>query len=66
MVPPDKRWLFGFNPMAAAVELHRAVFLGTPVPDIWFLVVSATTGLTAALAGFVFFNRAQGTLVDTL
>lgn len=66
LVPPDKRWLFGLNPMAAAVELHRAVFLGVPFPELRFLLIGAAVGLVAVVAGFVFFNRAQGTLVDTL
>jgi lipopolysaccharide transport system permease protein len=66
LVPPSKRWLFGLNPMAAAVELHRAVFLGVPIPDARLLVMGAAVGIAAVVIGFLFFNRAQGTLVDTL
>lgn len=66
LVPADKRWLFGLNPMAAAVELHRAVFLGVPIPDPFFLGLGAAVGLAAVIGGFFFFNRAQSTLVDTL
>jgi len=66
LVPADKRWLFGLNPMAAAVELHRAVFLGVPIPDPLFLSLGAAVGLAAVIGGLFLFNRAQSTLVDTL
>lgn len=66
LVPADRRWLFALNPMMPAVELHRAVFLGTPAPDASLVLLGAAVGLAAVVAGLVIFNRTQGTFVDTL
>lgn len=66
LVPADLRWLFALNPMTPAVELHRAVFLGTPVPEPALLLIGGAVGAVALVGGVVIFNRTQGTFVDTL
>ncbi|HWR98370.1 MAG TPA: ABC transporter permease [Candidatus Methanoperedens sp.] len=66
LAPADKRWLFALNPMTPLVELHRAIFLGTPVPELQHLALGAGTGLLALVIGLAVFSRVQGTLVDTL
>lgn len=66
LAPPDKRWLFAFNPMAPVVEAHRAALLGTVFPDPWWLLIGGAVGLAAVIGGLVVYHRAQATMVDTL
>jgi ABC-type polysaccharide/polyol phosphate export permease len=46
--------------------MHRSIFLGTPFPNTNLILIGLAVGLAGLVGGIFFFNRAQGTLVDTL
>jgi lipopolysaccharide transport system permease protein len=64
--PEAWRWVFALNPMTFVVEFHRAAFLGTVPPGAGLVLPGLLAGALAIVGGFLSFNRAQATLVDTL
>lgn len=65
-VPAKWKWVIAMNPMAGVIELNRYAFLGAGSPDRVILISSFLVGVVLLVSGFLVFNRAQRTFVDTI
>ena len=64
-VPPRFAWLMTWNPMAAIVEAHRAIFFNTPV-DPRSYCISIVLTLLVLLSGMAHFQKVERTFIDTV
>jgi lipopolysaccharide transport system permease protein len=64
-VPAFLQPLYRLNPLGTVIEASRAAILGLGIPWTAWLAALAV-GLTAALLGLAFFNRARDEFADAL
>lgn len=60
-----ERWFF-WNPLTPLLGLFRSALLGAPLPDAASIVFLLTVTAVVVGIGFLFFRRAQPTLVDLI
>ena len=60
------RTLYGINPMAGVVEGFRWALLGTTMPSIPMLAVSAGAALIVLVSGLFYFRRMEKTFADVV
>jgi len=68
VVPASYERLYALNPMAVIIQGFRWSLLGgaTTPPDPLALTVAIVIILVVLISGYMFFRRAEGTLVDRL
>ncbi len=66
LVPGKYRWLLALNPMTAVVDGFRWCIIGSAVPDVGVIGISAATGVALVVVGLVVFRRTERTIVDLL
>lgn len=66
LVPSKLSWAVDYNPLAAVVAAHRAVFLGSPVPSLAWVAAAAGLGLLVLLVGSLVLDRLARAVVDEL
>lgn len=64
LVPSHWLWLYNFNPLVAQVEFFRWSLLGTPFPNISYIVGSVIFSFVLFCTGLFYFQNVEGTLVD--
>ena len=64
LVPSHWLWLYNLNPLVAQVELFRWSLLGTPFPDISYVITSIILSFVLFCTGLFYFQNIEGTLVD--
>jgi len=66
-IPEKWRVLYAINPMAGLTEAFRWCLFGIgEAPSVVSLTLAAAVSTTMFVAGVLFFQKVQGTLVDTL
>jgi lipopolysaccharide transport system permease protein len=64
---PDKYKIFmAFNPIAPAIELFRAAYLGAGTLNPLHIGLSMLITLVILLSGIIIFNRTEKTFMDTI
>ena len=66
MVPEKWRVLYSLNPMVGVIEGFRWALLGTHIPDLTPILISAAVTLVVLLAGVIFFKRMERTFADII
>jgi lipopolysaccharide transport system permease protein len=66
-IPEEWRPLYGLNPMVGLTEAFRWLIFGLDSPpSLLSLIQAGVISLVMFVAGILFFQKVQGTLVDTL
>jgi len=63
-IPPQYQWIVGLNPVAAPIEVSRALFFGVPFPDWQVLALSMGVTVLVFFTGLVLFHKNEATFVD--
>ena len=66
LVPEKWKWIIALNPMTAAVELNRYIFLGVGTISIQMIASGLILSLLLLFSGLLAFNRVQRTFVDVV
>jgi len=66
MVPEKWRVLYSLNPMVGVIEGFRWALLGTHVPDLTPILVSAIVTVVFLIGGVIFFKRMERTFADII
>jgi lipopolysaccharide transport system permease protein len=66
IVPTRFQWLYGLNPMAAAIEGFRWSVTGTALPSIAMLLTAAGVTITTMVTGLIYFHRSEATIADVV
>jgi lipopolysaccharide transport system permease protein len=66
MLSEPWRTLYGINPMAGVVEGFRWALLGSTMPAVPMLVVSAAAALIVLVTGLFYFRRMEKTFADVV
>lgn len=66
VVPDRWRWLYGLNPMAGVIEGFRWALTGYGQPPGPLLLVSAAAVLMLLGGGWLYFQKAEGTIADVV
>jgi lipopolysaccharide transport system permease protein len=64
VLPEPVRWVAALNPLTGWIELFRGGLLGIRVPEAALLGYSIGVSFAIALFGFLYFARAERTMVD--
>jgi lipopolysaccharide transport system permease protein len=65
-IPESIRWVIGFNPMTAPVQLYQDVLLRQTWPNFAALITPTLIGLMMVGLAFFVFRRASPEMVDAL
>ena len=60
------RTLYGINPMAGVVEGFRWALLGSEMPPVPMVVISAAAALIVLVSGLFYFRRMEKTFADVV
>lgn len=66
MVAPQWQWLYRLNPMAVSIEGFRWAITGQGTAPDAMLGVAFVSATMLMLSGLVYFQKVEGTLVDTV
>jgi lipopolysaccharide transport system permease protein len=66
LVPEKWRILYSLNPMVGVIEGFRWALLGTAVPNVGTMALSATVVLVLLVCGMAYFNRVERTFADVI
>jgi homopolymeric O-antigen transport system permease protein len=66
LVPEHWRWLYGLNPMAAAIEGFRWTLTGHGAPPSILLAASACGVLLLVASGVLYFQKMEGIVADVV
>lgn len=66
LVPEKWRILYSLNPMAGVIEGFRWALLGTAVPNVGAMALSAMVVLVLLVCGIAYFNRVERTFADVI
>ena len=64
-VPARYKWLMTWNPMAAIIEAHRAIFFGNSL-DMRAYLISVALTILILLSGMAIFQKVERTFIDTV
>jgi len=65
-IPGAWRWLYFANPMAALLDSFRWAMLGTPLPSVDSILISALSALAILASGIWYFRRVDRFLADNI
>ena len=65
-VPAPYKRFMALNPMVAVIEIFRAGFLGTRLPEGQYILTSVAVTAVLAFAGIVMFNRIEKNFMDVV
>jgi lipopolysaccharide transport system permease protein len=60
------QFLYSLNPMVGVIEAFRWALLGTPLPDIEFLLVPVVAAVVLLISGALYYERAQQSFADVI
>lgn len=66
LVPSSWQWLYGLNPMAGVIGGFRWALTGYGQPHLALLLASAAVMVLLLVAGVLYFQRVEETVVDML
>ena len=66
IVPERWRFLYSLNPMVGVIDGFRWALLGTPMPYLGTVLISAVVVLVLFVAGVVYFKRMETTFADVI
>ncbi len=64
VVPAKWQWLYYLNPMAGLLQCYRAALLGSPLPALSSLALSAVAMLVLLIGGMAYFRRMERFFAD--
>jgi ABC-type polysaccharide/polyol phosphate export permease len=64
MIPGHWQWVFLLNPLVPAFEMWRWALLGMPPPPSWSIALAFTITSALFIAGLLFFQRWEQTILD--
>ena len=66
VIPERWRFLYSLNPMAGVIDGFRWALLGTAMPDLKLLAVSAAAVTAFLIGGVIYFRQTELTFADVV